>query len=173
MSLHIIIDGYNLIRQSNMFCTYDHEDIQLGRDMLLDALAVYKRLRSHKITVVFDGSNAPFFSQQKDRVKGINIKFSRDRESADSVIKKMTAREREKALVVSSDRDVVKFAASQGSATISSQAFDKKLFSEVSDHDDRKEGADEGARKPYTKKKGPRKRLSKKERQNRIKIKKL
>ena len=127
MSIHIIIDGYNLIRQSDSLYTFDSRDIQLGRKSLLDTLAAYKRIKRHKITVVFDGANAPSFSQRKDQIKGIEIKFSRSGESADTVIKRMVAREREKALVVSSDLDVVNFATSKGAATISSHAFEEKI----------------------------------------------
>ncbi len=83
MSIHIIIDGYNLIRQSDSLYTLDRRDIQLGRKSLLDTLAAYKRIKRHKITVVFDGANAPYFSQRKDQMKGIEIKFSRGGESAD------------------------------------------------------------------------------------------
>ncbi len=87
MSIHIIIDGYNLIRQSNSFSDLDRQDIQLGREALLDTLATYKRIKRHKITVVFDGTNAPPFSQSENRIKGIKVKFSRRGELADSLIK--------------------------------------------------------------------------------------
>ena len=173
MSIHIIIDGYNLIRQSDSLYTLDRQDIQLGRKSLLDTLAAYKRIKRHKITVVFDGANAPYFSQRKDQMKGIEIKFSRGGESADTVIKRMAAREREKALVVSSDLDVVNFATSKGAATISSHAFEEKIA--MSAHMDTKriENEDGGGWIPTTKKKGPGRRLSKKKRRDRVKIRKL
>ena len=83
MAVHIIIDGYNLIRQSDSLRTLDMQDIQMGRDALVEILAEYKKVKKHKITVVFDGTEAPFFSQRRDRVKGIEIKFSRKGELAD------------------------------------------------------------------------------------------
>lgn len=175
MSFHIIIDGYNLIRQSGTLGALDQEDLQLGREVLLDKLAAYKKIKSHKITVVFDGANALSSLQQRDCVKGIEIKFSRQGELADAVIKRMAARETERALVVSSDRDVVNFAESRGAATISSSEFEQRItmaaYSVVKGADG---GNEEGTGwKPTTKKKGPGKRLSKKERKNRIKIRKL
>ena len=88
MSIHIIIDGYNLIRQSNRLSILDLQDIQLGRDALVDMLAAYKKVKSHRITVVFDGTRAPLFSQQRTRLKGITVIFSHKGESADTVIKK-------------------------------------------------------------------------------------
>ena len=61
MSIHILIDGYNLIRQSPELSELDRQDIQLGRAALIDMLVVYKKLKHHKITIVFDGVDAPFF----------------------------------------------------------------------------------------------------------------
>jgi predicted RNA-binding protein with PIN domain len=173
MSIHIIIDGYNLIRQSRSFSDFDRQDIQLGREALLDTLAAYKRIKHHKITVVFDGTNAPPLSQHENRVKGIKVKFSRKGELADSVIKRMVSREREKALVVSSDMDVVSFAASKGAATIRSSDFEEKIT--MAAYMDIKgiEREGEGGWVPTTKKKGPSKRLSKRKRRDRIKIRKL
>jgi hypothetical protein len=77
MSIHIIIDGYNLIRNSNSLKAVDRQDMQAGRESLVDMLAMYKRVKSHRITVVFDGPTDPVHSQYRDRVKGIDIKFSR------------------------------------------------------------------------------------------------
>ncbi|HPA14543.1 MAG TPA: NYN domain-containing protein [Desulfobacterales bacterium] len=171
MSIHIIIDGYNLIRQSSVFSALDREDIQRGREALIDALAVYRKMKQHKITVVFDGINAPAFSPNKDRIKGISIRFSRNGETADTVIKKMTVVEKEKALVVSSDRQVLHFAACQGCAIIESPVFEEKMatagYKNLTGFDD------ETGWMPTTKKKGPAKRLSKRKRRDRIKIKKL
>ena len=173
MSIHIIIDGYNLIRQSNSLSTLDNQDIQLGREALLDTLAEYKSIKRHKITVVFDGTNAPSFSQHKNQIKGIKIKFSRSGETADTVIKRLVYKEREKALVVSSDMDIINFAVSMGAATISSPAFEEKISMTVYMDTKEIENEDEGGWIPTTKKKGPSRRPSKRKRRSRIKIKKL
>ncbi len=162
MSLHIIIDGYNLIRQSATLSDLDRQDIQLGREALINMLAAYKKIKHHKITVVFDGTNAPFISLHRDKIKGIEINFSRIGESADTVIKRMALTEREKALIVSSDMEIVNAVTSQGASTISSPMFEEKIamakYMSVKDID----SENEGGWIPTTKKKGPSKRLSKK-----------
>ena len=173
MPIHIIIDGYNLIRQSNSFSDLDSQDIQLGREALLETLAAYRNIKHHKITVVFDGTNAPPFSQHENRIKGIKVRFSRKGELADSVIKRMVNREKEKALVVSSDLDIVNFAIAKGSATISSLDFEEKIAMAIYMDTKGGEATDNGGWVPTTKKKGPSKRLPKRKRRNRIKIKKL
>ena len=173
MSIHIIIDGYNLIRQSARMSTLDQQDIMLGREALVEMLAAYRKIKPHRITVVFDGRNSPVFSPQRSRQKGIAIRFSQSRESADDVIKRMAHKEREKALVVSSDRDVADSAAASGAATISAQEFEARI--EMAAYLDSPNGKDEDFRgwTPTTRKKGPSRRLSKKQRRNRMKIKKL
>jgi predicted RNA-binding protein with PIN domain len=173
MSIHIIIDGYNLIRQSNTFSVIDRQDIQLGREALLDTLIAYQKIKHHMITVVFDGTNAPPFSQSKNRVQGIKVKFSCSGEVADAVIKRMVSREKEKALVVSSDLDIVNFAAAKGAATISSSEFEEKISQALYIEIKGVESKEESGWAPTTKKKGPSKRLSKKKRRNKSKTRKL
>ena len=173
MSIHIIIDGYNLIRQSRSFSGYDHLDIQRGREVLLESLADYRRVKRHRMTVVFDGSGAPSFSTPADRFRGIEIKFSRSGESADAVIKKISDRLKEKALVVSSDRDIADHAASNGSASISSQEFEKIIVNASQSGNNCDGIQDEKGWIPTTKKKGPKRRLSRSARRSRIKIQKL
>jgi len=173
MSIHIIIDGYNLIRQSHELSLLDQQDIQLGREALIDMLAMYKKIKRHRITVVFDGAGAPRDSQRQDRKKGILIIFSRNNESADSVIKNMARGEKEKALIVSSDRDIVRSAASFRSATISADDFEKKLLLARHAHGVEIGIDDYEGWKPTTKKKGPSRRLSRRQRRNRTKLRKL
>jgi uncharacterized protein len=173
--MHIIIDGYNLIRQSKTLSAIELEDIQRGREALIDMLSVYKNVKHHRITVVFDGANAPFLSPAQDRVKGIKVVFSRNDETADSVIKRMAVNEGQQALIVSSDREIFDFAVQQGAATLASPDFEKKmtasLYGEVGDidHENDRTRVWDGS----TKKKGPSKRRSKKDRYRQTKIKKL
>ena len=173
MSLHIIIDGYNLIRQSRKLSTLDLQDIQLGRDALVDMLATYKKFKAHPITVVFDGTATRLSSPQRDQQKGIAIVFSRSGESADSLIKIMARKEGQKALVVSSDLEIVRSAASGGAATISARDFENKLTMALNVAELDIDRDTHNGWKPTTKKKGPSRRLSKKQRKNRAKIRKL
>jgi predicted RNA-binding protein with PIN domain len=174
MALHIIIDGYNLIRNSATLNVLDRQDIQLGREALVDMLAAYKRVKHHKITVVFDGTDAPVYSQSRDRVKGITVRFSHAGETADEAIKRMAAHDREKALIVSSDREIVTAAAACRAATISSSEFEQRLLAAGADGSGgSREDDDTDIRTFSTKKKGPRRRASKSRRRNRERIGKL
>ena len=174
LALHIIIDGYNLIKNSPSLSALDRQDLQMGREALIDLLAAYKKVKSHKITVVFDGAGSLDATASRDRIKGVNVVFSRRGQSADAVIKEMASREREKALIVSTDRDVVLAAASFRSATVPSFEFEARLMLAVPEHsaaEPQEEG--DGGWIPTTRKKGPSRRLPKRKRRNRMKVRKL
>lgn len=173
MSLHIIIDGYNLIRQSSQWSLLDMQDIELGREALLEALAEYKREKSHRITVVFDAAEAPSFIRENNIVCGVSVKFSRPGESADSVIKRMAAQLGQKALVVSSDRDITNYASRQGASIIESPDFEMKVSLAAYGETGGGERDETTGWSLTTKKKGPARRLPKQQRRNLSEIRKL
>ena len=162
------------MRQSHQFCPIETMDLASGRDALIDSLVVYKRVKTHRITVVFDGTNAPVNVGNKDRVKGIDIRYSKTGELADAVIKRMVDREKQRAMVVTSDREVLDYAENNGAATITSQNFEKKMV--VAQYYDIKGTDLEFESKewlPTTKKKGPARRLSRRKRRSKARIDKL
>ena len=176
MALHVIVDGYNLIRRSRQLNELDRQDILFGREALQDMLLAYKKAKRHRITVVFDGQNLVSDALQRAQpgVKGIRVVFSQKGRSADDVIKKMASQEREKALVVSSDNELADFCASRGATVIRSEDFEQTLYqSFYFSGDELASGKKGGTRKLGTKKKGPRRRLSKKARQHQRRIGKL
>jgi hypothetical protein len=174
MSVHILIDGYNLIRQSPALSDIDRRSLEQGREALLECLSSYKRVKHYPITVVFDGADADTHMERRTRWKGIAVVFSRPGELADSVIKDIVNRERERAVVVTSDRDIADFAAKHGAETVDSIEFEGKMKmavqpdSGLTDLRDEEEGWT-----PTTRKKGPSRRTSKRERKRRVRTRKL
>jgi predicted RNA-binding protein with PIN domain len=171
MPLHLIIDGYNLIRQSRELQEIEARELKAGREALLDRLAAYRHSRAaHKITVVFDGWQGGELKEARDRRQGIAIVYSRRGEPADEVIKRLLAQERERAVVVSSDREIQECAQGVGAAWIASSEFEMRLALD---------GAGEVAPDsfesplPGTRKKGPARRLPKRQRQRLQRLKKL
>ncbi|NNF98097.1 MAG: hypothetical protein HKM93_01855 [Desulfobacteraceae bacterium] len=174
MALHIIIDGYNLIRCSPRLASYDRQDIETGRNMLIDHLVVYKRLKKHEITIVFDGGGSGGITQREDRIKGILVRFSPPGETADNLIKRMAATEREKALIVTSDRDILDYAQSKGASVVTSPAFEEKVqMARYVDTKGLNPESECNGWKPTTRKKGPSRRASKRKRRLLRKVDKL
>ena len=173
MSVHIIIDGYNLIRQSPTLSVIEHRSLEEGRQALLERLVSYRKAKHHPVTVVFDGAKADLSMEKTTRCKGIDVLFSRRGELADSVIKRFITRERERSVVVTSDKEIALFATQHGAATIDSTEFEYKM--ETATHNDMDQDGSEEDKgwKPTTKKKGPSRRSSKRQRTSRIKTRKL
>lgn len=174
--LHIIIDGYNLIRQSPTLSRIDSRDLQKGREVLLNRLAAYRRAKPHAVTVVFDGADAPSYYQHRDRVGGVDVRFSGPGEIADTVIRQLALQKREKALVVTSDREIVAFVESAGAAAISSREFEERMAQVLMMENPAGGGDEDESDAPWsgtTKKKGPGRKPSKKERRTRTRVDKL
>jgi hypothetical protein len=172
--MHIVVDGYNLIRQSAHFKLIDRQNMQAGRQALIDALAAYKKVKAFSITVVFDGSHAPLGMTRRDRVQGIELHYSEPGELADAVIKRMASQQRQKLTVVSSDREVADYAARMGAAVISAVEFEQRLMmARMMDQKGTEEDKLSDGWHPTTRKSGPAKRLPKRQRNMQRKVSKL
>ncbi|MFA5109969.1 MAG: NYN domain-containing protein [Desulfobaccales bacterium] len=171
MTMHLIVDGYNLIRQSPRLQPLDALDLQAGREALLELLAHYRRRSHHQVTVVFDGWQRGDLKESRDRHQGMLIIYSRRGERADEVIKRLLRLERERALVVTSDRDIQGCAEQVKATWISAGQFDLLHLQgpeAAADPDD-----DAGAAGRDSHKKGPARRLPKSQRRQRQRLKKL
>jgi hypothetical protein len=164
MGLHLIIDGYNLIRQSAALARVDRRDITAGRDALLRRLAAYRRLKPHRVTVVFDGAGAPEAVPERDRVMGVRVVFSRQGETADNVIARMARQDGEKALVVTSDRGLGRAAEAGGATVIDALEFEARVEMAVALGGDDGPSEADPERRVSTRKKGQGHRLPKRER---------
>jgi predicted RNA-binding protein with PIN domain len=174
MAVHVLIDGYNLIRQSASLKAQDKLAPELGRNALLERLRQYKRIRRHRITVVFDAAYKPILAEEHGQQEGIKVIYSGQGETADSVIKRICRSEGGNVLVVTSDRELASHAERFGAVAIDSEDFEAKM--EMALHIDSKGAEDEEegwTPRKGTRKKGPPGRLSKKERRRRQKHRKL
>ncbi len=169
--MHLIIDGYNLIRQSPRLSPLDARDLEAGREALLEHLADYRRRRpQHAVTVVFDGWQTGGLRESRDLRQGMTIIFSRRGERADEVIKRLLKRERGRALVVSSDRELQAAAQQVGAAWVTAAEFERLSVMAQAGEDNEDDA-------PYTShqtaKKGPSRRASKRQRRRQQRLRKL
>lgn len=114
--MHLIIDGYNLI---GIF----HRNIEKARNDLIDKLVIYNKNKNYNITVVFDAHK---YGEKIERIyhkSNITVIFTKVGQSADEAIKSIISEVKKQWIVVSSDRDVVKYAWSMNSIPISSETF--------------------------------------------------
>jgi predicted RNA-binding protein with PIN domain len=175
-AMHILIDGYNLIRQSVSLRRFERQSLEAGRNALIASLSDYKKRKGHKITVVFDGWESGSALEERDFQADINIIYSSRGEKADEVIKRLTAESDEEIIVVSSDREISSFATRRGKTAISSPQFEMIMTKTINgpqtfEFEEVKDDEDEYGR-PF-KKKGQAHRLSRAQRNAQTKIKKL
>jgi uncharacterized protein len=170
--MHVIIDGYNVIRQSSQLQILDAMDLQAGREALLELLTDYRSRSHHQITVVFDGWQHGDLRESRDRHQGILIIYSRRGERADEVIKRLLHQERERALVVTSDREIQVCADQVKASWINASQFELAYLQPQAGTID-PEGEADSATVRGTQKKGPARRLSKRQRQRQQRLKKL
>ncbi|MDH3975946.1 MAG: NYN domain-containing protein [Deltaproteobacteria bacterium] len=174
MSTRIVIDGYNLIRQSDQLINLEAISLEEGRMGLIRLLADYKKIKGNLITVVFDGWKSDNIGSSRDKVQGIDIIYSGRGDKADDVIKGMAHELRDKIVVVTSDKDIANHAKKKGAVVISSPEFEMKVRMTVGGDDFSDFGDEEDYEvRSGTKKKGPARRLSKEERRKKSKLNKL
>lgn len=176
--MHIIIDGYNFIRQSDTLRHFERASLEKGRTELIRRLSNYKRARGHRLTVVFDGWAAGLAEEERDRAGGVDIIFSRREETADDVIARIVRQSGEEIVVVTSDRGLKDATERNGVTVISSPDFEIRMASVAggappSGHLDGKEEGASHFPRSGTKKKGPSKRVPKKKREDMTRAKKL
>jgi predicted RNA-binding protein with PIN domain len=173
--MHILVDGYNLIRQSDVLRRYERYSLEAGRQALISKLIDYERKKGHKITVVFDGGESGSAQEERDRDGNIDIIYSRHGEKADDVIKRIAAQTAEETVVVSSDRDIASYITQCGKTALASVEFEviiNKAISASSESNFTAEKKDKSHDRNY-KKKGPARRLPRAQRHAQTKIKKL
>lgn len=172
MALHLIIDGYNLIRQSPGLSLLDARDLEAGREALIHSLADYRQRRpQNKITVVFDGWQGGALRESRDVCHGVGVVYSRRGERADEVIKRLLAREQGRAVMVSSDRELQDFAERKGATWVAASQFETQYLSKAETAYAGEEKESPPSRSGT--KKGPARRLKKSLRQKRQRLRKL
>ncbi len=165
--MHLIVDGYNLLHVDRSLVNL--HQLQRERDRLIDRLSTYQGLKRCGVTVVFDGWEGGWNTETREKRRGIEVIFSRLGEKADEVIKRLAKEKGSGAIVITSDRDVARFAQRMDVAVIPSEQFREKL--EEGSFERFKESPEE--EESGTKKKGPSRRLSKKEKRARAASRKL
>ena len=174
--MHIIIDGYNLIRQSDLLRRFEKISLESGRGELIRRLSLYKKSRKHRITVVFDGWESGSPVEERERCGGITILFSRKGEKADEVIKRLASSCEEQTIVVTSDREISQFVKRFKVSAVPVPVFESRLLDAASPHSapDREESFENHEQtRSGTKKKGPSKRISRRGKTALATIKKL
>ncbi len=127
MTLHLIIDGYNLLGARGQVGRVAGADADSARERLLQELAAYRQRKAHAITVVFDGWQQGLGVERREHRAGVEVIYSRRGERADQVIQRLAADYGSACAVVSSDREVADSARANGAFVIGASEFDSRI----------------------------------------------
>ncbi len=167
--MHLIIDGYNLLHVNRLLIHLDPVQLQWERERLIDQLSAYQKLKPCRITLVFDGWQGGWATERRESRKGIEVVYSKLGEKADEVIKRLVKEKGSGAVVITSDREIAKFAERMAVSVIPSDQFRERMEISTEKFDEEIEEEEERGGKQ----KGPSRRLSKKEKRTRSALKKL
>ncbi|MBU4304486.1 MAG: NYN domain-containing protein [Candidatus Omnitrophica bacterium] len=121
MSLHYIIDGYNVIKQVSFLTG---RKLRAGRDGLVHFIECYRPhgSRRNEVTVVFDGKED--VANYEEKKSSVRVLFSRN-ESADDKIKRMVevSRNPKRMVVVSDDKAIMFYCRAVGARVKSVKEF--------------------------------------------------
>jgi hypothetical protein len=119
---NILIDGYNLIGIA-------HKDLEKTRQELIQKLHKYAKAKGHDITLVFDGWKNGQLKETITKLGGLTIIYSKLGEKADHVIKNLISSANQPLIVISSDREISDFTERKDSVSVTSDEFERKLYS--------------------------------------------
>lgn len=112
----VLVDGYNLIRNDPTLKAIEARSLEAGRGALLSRLQSTFSMQANEIVVVFDGASAPLPYLASERYGQIRVVFSRQGETADTVIMRMAAAvpSGRQMLLLSDDREIRTAVQAQG-----------------------------------------------------------
>lgn len=124
MSVHYIIDGYNVIKQVPYL---NEKKLKEARDNFISFLEIHRPQGSirNEVTVVFDGKNQ---ESSPTNIKSIRVIFTND-ETADDRIKMMVKRasNRKRIIVITDDKEIKFFVRNLGAKPVSVKKFLSKV----------------------------------------------
>ncbi len=125
MSLHYLVDGYNIVKQAPVLAD---QPLREGRDKLLRWIDAQRPQGSvnNRVTVVFDGNSEHFGGSWAGTAKVIFTKNESADERIKTMVEKSTARSN--VVVVSDDKGITLYVRSLGARIMGVKEFAADLF---------------------------------------------
>ena len=115
--MHIVIDGYNILKQA----LHQGNISESQRRAFINLLGKYAIKKNHKIMIVFDGGQGSWPFQEKDH--GVSVLYSGTTYTADDCIKKYAQERKFNCLIVTSDNEIKQWAQAHNIITIEALEF--------------------------------------------------
>ncbi len=122
-----LIDGYNFIRCSRRFEEWEAKDPEAGKAAALKWLGEFAQSTGEILWVVFDHYSSLERERTESKAYGLKVILSRGAYTADEEIVAMVQDLGERAIVISSDKEVLSGARRNGASILSSQEFEREV----------------------------------------------
>lgn len=128
MATRIFIDGYNFLWASDRHRPEAIHNFEEARNHMVERLSRNELLARHHVTIIFDAHKTDSLDSSSESIHGIEVQYTRGGQDADSVLKKRATEFGNSAIIISSDREVARFAEKKGCGVLGSHEFDRILF---------------------------------------------
>lgn len=118
----ILIDGYNLIYALN------YEGKSFTREDLIKEISLYQKRKKNNVIIVFDGGINGGLLDREEKIGNLKIIYTSKIKTADDKIKELSDKYRNGCVVISSDREIKNYVRRNGSATMDSEEFVRRLY---------------------------------------------
>ncbi len=85
---YLFVDGYNIINSWDKLKELSKVDLDTARNELIDIMAEYQSYTETKVIIVFDAHLVKKNSGKKDILKGVEVVYTKENETADHYIEK-------------------------------------------------------------------------------------
>ncbi len=87
---YLLVDGYNIIFAWDELKNLAKESLEYARYTLINKLSVYKIIRNTELILVFDAYKVKGNRGEQEKIHGINVVYTKEAETADAYIEKVT-----------------------------------------------------------------------------------
>lgn len=88
-SEYLFVDGYNIINSWDDLRELSSISLEVAREELIEIMAEYQHYSDIKVIVVFDAHMVKSNSGKKENIKGVDVVFTKESETADQYIEKV------------------------------------------------------------------------------------
>lgn len=84
----LVVDGYNIINAWPRLKKTSDDDLELARDMLVEIIHEYSKIKGYEAYVVFDAYNVKSTEEKYEDHHGVTVVYTKENQTADTYIEK-------------------------------------------------------------------------------------
>ncbi|MCC5910796.1 MAG: NYN domain-containing protein [Clostridiaceae bacterium] len=125
MKEYLILDGYNIINAWDKLKHIAQQSLEEAREQLVEMMAEFQASKKADVIIVFDAHLVKASMEKKEKVKNVEVVYTKERETADSYIEKIIPEltKRNRVMVVTNDWTEQQMILGSGATRLSVREF--------------------------------------------------